>query len=150
MLKNKTPEPTATTAWKKMSLRNWTALGLLLCSVTAFYFGAVTTAFAARSWTCSGTIALTGSNYSYALPPWSKSGPAIDREKKCRDDIENNWLKNGEIWARLGIPEAQQSAYCQSGGMFRVDYGFDKRKKDWSFTKSSSPKCKCSGLQVFQ
>jgi len=150
MLKKKTSELTATTAWKQMSLRNCTALGLLLCSVTAFYFGTVTTAFAARSWTCSATIALTGSNYSYALPPWSKSLATTDREKKCREDIENHWLINGAIWARLGIPEAQQSAYCQSGGTFRVDYGFDKRKKDWNFTKSSSPKCKCSGSQVFQ
>lgn len=106
---------------------------------------------AVMNWTCDGTIALTGSSYSYSLPPWSKSGPiGTDRENKCKQDIQNNWLNNGAIWQKLGIPAAQQNAYCQSGGTFRIDYGFDTRKKDWSFTQFGKPSCKCAGPLSFQ
>jgi len=107
----------------------------------------------ARTWTCNGTIALTGTSYSYALTPWQMSGPVpgsgADREKRCKERIQSDWL-NGAIWAKLGIPAAAQNSYCQSGGTFRVDYGFDKRPKDWNFTQSGKPNCKCAGPMVFQ
>lgn len=144
--------------------RNWRALGLLLALAAviigtsqsmlpvqarethiAFSFASVTPA-AAESWTCDGTVALTGSSYSYALPTWNMSGGlGVDREKKCKERIQADWLNNGAIWQKLGIPAAQQDSYCKSGGTFRVDYGFDKRKKDWSFTQAGKPNCKCAG-----
>jgi len=102
---------------------------------------------AAISWTCNGTIALTGTSYSYALPPWTMSGGrGADRQKKCKEYIQANWLNNGAIWRNLGIPAAQQDSYCKSGGTFRIDYGFDKRQKDWNFTQSvGKPACNCTG-----
>ena len=107
----------------------------------------------ARTWTCNGTIALTGSSYSYALPPWEMSGPVpgsgVDRERRCKERIQSAWLNNGAIWAKLGIPATAQDSYCQSGGTFRVDYGFDKRPKDWNFTQFGKPNCKCSGPLIF-
>lgn len=105
----------------------------------------------ARTWICNGTLALTGSIYSYSIPQFTMSGGLfVDREKACRDRIKADWLNNGAIWARLGIPAAQQNAYCASGGTFRVDYGFDKRKKDWNFTQFVRPPCRCNGPLIFQ
>ena len=105
---------------------------------------------AVMSWTCNGTVALTGTNYSYALPPWTMSGPLLtDREKKCKQYIIDNWLNNCAIWTKLGIPAAEQNSYCQSGGTFRVDYGFDKRPKDWNFTWTGKPCCHCNGPSIF-
>lgn len=102
------------------------------------------------SWTCNGTIALTGTSYSYALPPWTMSGGiGADREKKCKEFILANWINNGAIWKQLGIPASQQEAFCKSGGTFRVDYGFDKRKKDWNFVQSGKPVCRCTGPLSF-
>jgi hypothetical protein len=105
----------------------------------------------AKTWTCNGTIALTGSSYSYTLPTWTMSGPIyVDREKQCKARIQVDWLNNGAIWQTLGIPAAEQNSYCQSGGTFRVDYGFDTRKKDWNFTQFGKPNCKCVGPFSFQ
>jgi hypothetical protein len=105
----------------------------------------------ARTWTCDGTIALTGTSYSYALPTWTMSGGLLaDREKACKARIQGDYLNNGAIWQKLGIPAADQNAFCQAGGTFRVDYGFDARKKDWSFTQFGKPNCKCAGPFSFQ
>jgi hypothetical protein len=105
---------------------------------------------ATKSWTCSATIALQGSSLSHAVPSWSMSGPlTADREKRCKEHVKANWLDNGKIWSTLNIPANQQNSYCQSGGNFRVDYGFDKRNKDWQFTQMSKPSCTCPGGMVF-
>lgn len=125
----------------------------VLVVVLGFHFVTLESAVA-RSWTCGGTIALTGTNYSFALPGWEMSGkvpgPGVDREKRCKEYIEANWLRNGAIWAKLGIPVEQQNQYCQSGGTFRIDYGHSGRNKDWSFAWSGKPICKCSGPMSFQ
>jgi hypothetical protein len=106
-----------------------------------------------RTWTCNGTIALTGTSYSYALPPWQMSGPVTgsgsDREKECKKRIQS-YLNDVAIWQKLGIPADQQDSYCRLGGTFRVDYGFDKRPKDWNFTQFGQPSCKCAGPFSFQ
>jgi len=105
----------------------------------------------AISWTCHGTVALTGSNYSYALPTWTMSGPPFtDRQKKCKERIQADWLNNGAIWQKLGVPAAEQNAYCLSGGTLRVDYGFDNRAKEWNFIQAGKPNCKCAGPLGFQ
>jgi hypothetical protein len=107
-----------------------------------------------RNWTCHATIALTGSSYSYTPPAWQMSGPLIgtgsDREKRCREVVEQDWIDNGKIWQFLGIPASQQNAYCQSGGTFRADYGFDERPKSWNLLKTGKPNCKCAGPLAFQ
>ena len=99
----------------------------------------------ARSWTCHATINLEGSNYKYTVPGWNMSGNAfVDREKKCKNSIQSNWLNNGKIWKKLGMNAANQNKFCKRKGTFRVDYGFNKRKKSWDFRKTlSSPSCKC-------
>jgi hypothetical protein len=105
---------------------------------------------AQKSWTCNATIALQGGSLSYTVPNWPMSGPiASDREKRCKEHVKANWLDNGKIWSVLDIPSNQQNSYCQSGGNFRVDYGFDKRSKDWNFTQTSKPACACPGGMVF-
>lgn len=103
-----------------------------------------------RTWTCHGTIALQGSNKSYALPSWQMSGkvpgPGADREKRCREHIEANWLNNGKIWTVLGLNAAEKNQICQGGPRsFRTDYGFDERKKDWNLTSAvAKPSCSCT------
>lgn len=103
-----------------------------------------------RAWTCNATISLQGSSLSYTVPNWRMSGSlTTDRQERCKAHIQNNWLNNGLIWSVLNIPANQQNGYCQSGGDFRVDYGFDRRSKDWSFTQQSKPACACTGGMVF-
>jgi hypothetical protein len=124
----------------------------MIAVATALIFsGSFAPSVEARTWTCHGTIALQGSGYSYAVPSWTMSGSAtVDRENRCRAALKSNWLDNGAIWKHLGIPPAQQDGYCRSGGNFRVDYGFDRRRKDWNFTQLSKPLCKCAGPFTFQ
>ena len=99
----------------------------------------------ARSWTCHATINLENSNYKFTVPGWHMSGNAfVDREKKCKNRIQSDWLNNGKIWKKLGMSAADQNKFCKRKGTFRVDYGFDKRKKGWDFRKViSSPACNC-------
>jgi hypothetical protein len=105
---------------------------------------------ATKSWTCNATIGLQGKLLSYNVPNWKMNGPLLaDREKKCKEHVKANWLDNGKIWTVINIPANEQNSYCQSGGAFRVDYGFDKRSKDWNFTQTGKPACACSSGMVF-
>ncbi len=109
----------------------------------------------ARDWTCQATFDLINSNISYTIPSWNESGGAfVDREKRCRQRIEGEWLNNGQIWSLLvkqGLITANQaSTYCKTGGNFRVQYGFDQRRKAWNFTGYSiKPRCKTPCEPVF-
>ena len=107
-----------------------------------------------RTWTAHATIQLEGTGKSYTPPGWPMSGPlppaaGSDRQKAIKEYIEQTWLDNGAIWKLLGINAAEQDQWCQTGGTFRVDYGFDKRPKEWQFSKFSKPNCKCTGGMTF-
>lgn len=103
------------------------------------FFAAVLTVAAfvrpaeARTWTCHATITLTGSNFSYSVSPWRMSGGG-DRENHCLRDLKTNWLDNGAIWQQLRVPRQEQKQYCHSGAQFLAVYGFDRRRKAWSYT----------------
>ena len=100
----------------------------------------------ARSWTCNASISLSGSSATYTLIPWNMSGSFKDREKMCKNHIISNWLNNKKIWKKLNLTKSDQNNFCKlHKGTFRVDYGFDRRKKSWVFSKKlSTPPCKCS------
>ena len=105
---------------------------------------------AARSWTCNATIEMKDSTFKYTVPDWTMSGSiTTDREKKCKEAVKANWLDNGKIWTVMAIPANQQNSYCQSGGNFRTDYGFNERRKTWNFPYSGKPSCACTGGMVF-
>jgi hypothetical protein len=126
------------------------SLWAIAISVTALLPLVTAQEASARTWTCSATIALKDTSYSFAVPDWSMSGGiAVDREKRCKGAIQSNWINNGAIWKSLGIPVSEQDKYCQSGGNFRIDYGFDRRRKDWNFSASSKPACACAAGQTF-
>ncbi len=104
----------------------------------------------ARTWNGQCTIQLLGSSLSYSPPQWSMSGPNLcDRQAKTKEYIEQTWIDSGTIWKLLNVPATEQNKYCQSGGIFRVDYGIDKRPKEWQFTKASHPICVCKGGMTF-
>lgn len=103
----------------------------------------------ARRWTCDATIFLIETPHSYTPSPWEmKTGDpdAVwgDREKSCRNYIANKIL-DGSIWSHFKLSAAEQDKVCRDGGgSFRVEYGFDKRPKSWSFTKTvPAPQCDC-------
>ncbi|HEX6899109.1 MAG TPA: hypothetical protein VF789_05320 [Thermoanaerobaculia bacterium] len=101
----------------------------------------------AATWTCHATIFLSGTNQQYTPSPWKMSAPGIsipDREKRCRQHIESNFL-TGSIWSHFTLTPAEQDRICKSGNAtFRIEYGFDRRTKSWQFTKVlPSPPCDC-------
>ena len=105
----------------------------------------------ARHWTGNCTIALTGTGKSYSPVPWAMSGPnACDREHKTKDYIKATWLDTGAIWKLLGMNTTEQNQWCGIGnGTFRIDYGFDKRPKEWNFTQTIPTRCACPVPMVF-
>ncbi len=120
-----------------------TSSKMLFICLTLLLFG---TTADARTWTCNATIALTDSSSRYTLPPWTMSRNFnVNIEKECRSSIKTNWLNNRKIWTFMKLNPTDQNAICKSGnGVFRVDYGFDGRKKDWNFTQAiSAPPCDC-------
>lgn len=99
-------------------------------------------------WTCDAVIQLIGTGISWAPPTWPMSGGLfVDREKQCFNFLKTNFLDDGEIWVHIKsqLSAAQQDQICRAGrGQFRVDYGFDKRAKDWSQTLwVTAPPCNC-------
>jgi hypothetical protein len=105
------------------------ALGLVVASISTAH---------AKDWTCHA---------SFTPISWKMSdkNPFADREKQCKSAIISGWL-SGQIWKNLSptLTPAQQAALCGKFGTFRIDYGYDERKKEWNFTHSvPAPKCKC-------
>lgn len=116
---------------------------LLLMIALAFAFSS--NAYA-RNWNCHATISLTGSGATYTVPNWGMSGNAlVDREKKCKQRIQSDWLNNKKIWNYINLSSSEQNSICKKGtGTFRVDYGFDRRPKSWDFTQTiPAPPCDC-------
>jgi hypothetical protein len=137
---------------KQCIIMNYTKTSLLAIAISVTALLPLLTAqeASAREWKCNATIALKNSSYSFAVPDWSMSGGiTVDREKRCKNAIQSNWIDNGAIWKSLGIAASEQNKFCQSGGDFRIDYGFDKRRKDWNFSASSKPACACATGQTF-
>ena len=100
----------------------------------------------ARQWTCHATIYLNNSSFSYTVPSWAQNGgPAVDREKRCLETIKSEWIPAQKLWLGLGVPQKDQKSLCDTGGTFRVGYGFDERKKGWTFGPSSLQKPICQG-----
>lgn len=93
-----------------------------------------------REWTCHASIFLGGTSHQYTPPTWKmKTGdPHVvwgDREKSCRRYIEARIL-TPSIWSRLNLaPVEKERFYNVCRGRFRVEYGFDRRPKSWSFIK---------------
>lgn len=104
---------------------------------------------AIKNWVCDAVIHLTGTSVTWTPATWSMSGNILtDREKACRNYIIANWFDNGAIWNYIKpqLTAAQQDAICKAGsGTFRIDYGFDRRTKDWSITRTiPAPPCNCT------
>lgn len=105
----------------------------------------------AREWTCSATIFATGTNQQYTPSPWrmetgGKYVPGFpgDRERACRNYIDNVFL-NVSLWKHLTLTPEEQDRICKRGrGVLRIEYGFDRRPKSWEFTKTiAAPPCDC-------
>ena len=123
-----------------------TSASVVVAFVACFVVLLWATPAEARQWTCHATIALNNSSFSYTVPSWSMSGgPAVDREKKCLEAIKNNWIPTRQLWLNLGVPQKDQKSLCDTGGTFRVTYGFDARKKGWTFGPSAVHKPTCQG-----
>jgi hypothetical protein len=98
-----------------------------------------------RTWTCHATVFLTGSTYAYTFPSWRISGGMFeDRQKSCLKYIKEQLL-DSSIWNYFPLTLAEENSYCQSGeGQFRIDYGFDKRPKNWTHKQNlATPRCDC-------
>src|SRR5688500_10053100 len=119
-------------------------VALMLCAGAAASTAALKDA-AAKSWTCDATFAYA--SHSYMPPTWEMSSRSLfpDREHRCREAIFSTWLDSNAIIDVLGLTDAEKAAICSNGGTFqvRVDYGFDKRGKDWSFVNTVTPPCVC-------
>jgi uncharacterized repeat protein (TIGR01451 family) len=119
-----------------------------LCVAVILMIGSIFSPVSARDFTCNATIDLQVISASYTPSDWdsSCSGMSCDREKKCKADIESKFF-NSSLWDKLNptLTGEQKHQLCKQGnGSFRVSYGFDKRKKEWNFTKSlgySSSNC---------
>lgn len=101
-----------------------------------------------RNWTCHATFHVEGmASLSYTPPSWNMSGNIFsDREHECRNYIRNNLLRP-EVWKKFGLPAKDQNTICLNGsGSIRVDYGFDERKKSWSFRHTVSSDCNCKKI----
>lgn len=112
---------------------------------------------ATETWACNATIALAESSHGYSPPRWLMSGlPSVDKDKKCKEHIQQTWLDNGAVWKLLKMSVRDQNTWCQKKerGTFRVDYGFEKvqagdavgrpghtGKKDASFTQALTVNC---------
>ena len=91
-----------------------------------------------RAWTCHATVFLAGTTYQYTPSSWTMrtGGDYVvwgDREKSCKKYIKAKILTKS-IWNQLGLPAAEFDKVCNAGSAkLRVEYGFDKRPKSWSF-----------------
>ena len=114
---------------------------LIKIALLASFLLAAPGARAQRSWTCSATIFLNGTNASYTPPSWPmRTGhpDAVpgDRERSCKNYVERRLLTNA-IWSRLNLSDAERGRLCHAGNStFRIEYGFDRRPKSWQLTKT--------------
>jgi len=101
----------------------------------------------ARSWTCHATIFMEGTSKQWTPKSWRQSGGIfVDREKRCRQHIEKYFV-NRNIFKKSPFYTPNkliQKKYCKVGANFRVTYGFDRRKKAWTFRKHLKPICNCT------
>jgi uncharacterized membrane protein len=100
----------------------------------------------AVNWVCHATIDMVGTSKTWTPQTWRMSSGAwfVDREKRCREYIEKEFL-NESIFNRAPFyteHKSEQIAYCKNGATFRVTYGHSKRKKGWNFTKQVKAKCR--------
>jgi hypothetical protein len=97
----------------------------------------------ARTWTCNATF--SQGNHSYGPVTFGMSGGLLtDREKACRREIQRRWLENSAVFSLFGLSTDEEEAICQAGGNpeVMVDYGFDRRAKEWQFVQSvEAPFC---------
>jgi len=108
----------------------------------------ITSRIGRRSWTCHATVFLTATGHSYTFPQWRMSGGIFtNRHKKCKQHIQRNFL-NSSIWNNFPLTPAQENSFCQiSSGVFRIEYGFNRRSKSWQFSQTvSTPSCDCEKI----
>jgi hypothetical protein len=127
----------------------------LLALVVAFTaLGSSNSEAVTRNFTCHADFNYVGTAFAFSRA-WASScnGVGCDREKKCKEQIESNYLSKGKSFFGNFSPAldaAAQNTVCVAGGAnIRVDYGFEAdnfpRKKSWNiYKKVDVSGCNCA------